>query len=481
LASIGRQPEVPNKKIDIVVPAWDNFDLTQSCLASIRRGTRSPYRIILVDNGSTDDVGKIVSGGDLLVIRNMTNLKWCRAVNQGLDEFRKGDATHVCLLNNDTEVADGWDEALLKHFEDDPRVGAVAPATTGIDGIHSIYVDNGRKWESMWFLTYAQVLLSRAAIEKVGGLDERFEGLGSDDLDHGIRLRKAGFRCILDRKCIVKHKPHSSFKKLLGTDTVPLEYWSTGQKLLIEKHGQDECIRLNTPKPAIGVCIPTSGWVHPQWLCHTIMLLGPQSTHYPLNIINPHRCIVDVARNKAVEVCLENDYDYIFWLDDDTFAPMGTIDKFVQQDLDICFALTFQRQEPYHCCAFVWIPDSGTYHPILPARRGVIPVDSVGMAATLVKTSVYAKMKSPWYLLQQWIPEIEKGKGDRIGEDVWFCREAKKAGIGVYCDTNTICGHMAVEGKIADENTALTYLKAKEPGSYEATMKLRNHIEKGGK
>lgn len=59
----------------------------------------------------------------LKLIRNLENLGFCRANNQG---FAATDTAFVALLNNDAEAAPGWLAALYRVFENAPEVGMAA-------------------------------------------------------------------------------------------------------------------------------------------------------------------------------------------------------------------------------------------------------------------------------------------------------------------------------------------------------------------
>ena len=38
----------------IIVPCWNQLEFTQQCLAALKRHTREPWELIVIDNGSTD-------------------------------------------------------------------------------------------------------------------------------------------------------------------------------------------------------------------------------------------------------------------------------------------------------------------------------------------------------------------------------------------------------------------------------------------
>ena len=96
---------------DIIIPVFDQLELTGRCLESIKARTGSPYRLILIDNasaGGTRDFleGFRASNSNVTLIRNEENLGWVKAINQGM---RLSTAPYVCIMNNDTVVrSDGW-------------------------------------------------------------------------------------------------------------------------------------------------------------------------------------------------------------------------------------------------------------------------------------------------------------------------------------------------------------------------------------
>ena len=46
----------------IIIPCWNQIEFTQQCLAALRRHTREPWELIVVDNGSTDDTAIYLAG-----------------------------------------------------------------------------------------------------------------------------------------------------------------------------------------------------------------------------------------------------------------------------------------------------------------------------------------------------------------------------------------------------------------------------------
>ena len=96
---------------DIIVLVWNQPALTRRCVESVLAHTRTPARLLLVDNGSDAPtqayLASVASHGSVQVqtLRNDTNEGFARGMNRGL---RASGAPWVCLLNNDTIVTPGW-------------------------------------------------------------------------------------------------------------------------------------------------------------------------------------------------------------------------------------------------------------------------------------------------------------------------------------------------------------------------------------
>ena len=73
------------KPISIVIPAFNQLEYCRACIESIRRVTERAYRLILVDNGSSDGVSEYfdsLDGAD--VVHVPENLGFPAGSNLGL-------------------------------------------------------------------------------------------------------------------------------------------------------------------------------------------------------------------------------------------------------------------------------------------------------------------------------------------------------------------------------------------------------------
>lgn len=161
---------------------------------------------------------------------------------------------------------------------------------------------------------------------------------------------------------------------------------------------------------------------------------------------------IATARNKIVKTALENKCDWIFWIDDDMVLKpnVNIIQRLLAHDKDIVAPLFFARAFPFIPMIFKR-KTIGTkftiYDNIVDYGKGLIEVDGVGFGCVLTKTSVFKKISKPYF----WVNET-------FGEDLYFCENASKSDIKIYCDTSIDVGHIG-EPIVGWETSHKTYKK----------------------
>jgi glycosyltransferase involved in cell wall biosynthesis len=100
----------------IIVPCWNQLEFTRHCVNALRRYTRQPWELVVVDNGSTDGTRDYLAGVQdmspvpVRIVANNQNLGFPAAINQGL---RLAHGEYLVLLNNDVVVTEGWLDHLI--------------------------------------------------------------------------------------------------------------------------------------------------------------------------------------------------------------------------------------------------------------------------------------------------------------------------------------------------------------------------------
>jgi GT2 family glycosyltransferase/tetratricopeptide (TPR) repeat protein len=215
----------------IIVLAHNQLRDTQQCVASIEKHTAMAYELILVDNGSTDGTGQFfrdyaAKHSNVRVILNRANLGFSAGNNQAL-ACAGGKA--IVLLNNDTVVTAGWLEQMHRTLALHPDCGLVGPVSNYVSGpqlVAATYssLDQLPQFAASWSAGHAGqsdevprlvgfcLLLRRAVLEKIGGLDPQFGSGNFEDDDFCIRAVLAGFKLRIARDSFVHHTGGQTFK-----------------------------------------------------------------------------------------------------------------------------------------------------------------------------------------------------------------------------------------------------------------------------
>jgi len=247
---------------DIIIPIWNQPALTQRCLESVATATTTPYRLILIDNGSEVPTRELLAAtarhdsNRVTVIRNEENLGFIKAVNQGV---RASSAPAVCLLNNDTVVTPGWLETMLRVAEQDPAIGLVNPssntlgyrppsATVEAIGAYAqqVVAPLGQQTRELATAIGFCLLITRAVLDTIGLFDERY-GMGNfEDADFSKRAVHAGYRCVQALGAYVYHEEKASFKLRPGWEDgfrvnreLFEQRWGRPLRILWEAHDSD--------------------------------------------------------------------------------------------------------------------------------------------------------------------------------------------------------------------------------------------------
>ena len=246
--------------VDIIIPYWNQIDLTKQCVQSIFSYTKVPYKLTLIDNSSEvfdQDLQEMKTSG-VRFIHNWENLGFVKAVNQGL---KKSKAPFICFMNNDMVVTESWLERMIVHFEEHPEVGAVGPCSNWVmwkqkallsndtgkltpEEINKAAQEDYEKHEGQLIDTTLLIgicfFMRREVFKQVGFLDEIY-GIGcSDDLDYSIRVRKAGWKLGVARDVFVYHYGHRTFEDLKKDPKFDFDKQLAGNDAILRKKWGDE-------------------------------------------------------------------------------------------------------------------------------------------------------------------------------------------------------------------------------------------------
>jgi len=235
-----------------VVVNYNAGPALRDCVASVLAQAPRP-EVVVVDNASTDgSVDRLRRAHPgVRIVHSGGNLGYARAANLGIAAT---GAPVVAVLNPDTVLRPGTAAALTARFAAEPDLGAAGPRLCNADG--SVYpsarrvpslvdavghgllffvwrdnpftrryrelgADPDRRRDVDW-VSGAAVWLRRAALDDVGGWDERYF-MYVEDVDLCWRLHRAGWR--------VAYEPAGTVEHLLGVSTAGRPY-----RMIAEHH-----------------------------------------------------------------------------------------------------------------------------------------------------------------------------------------------------------------------------------------------------
>lgn len=239
--------------ISIIILNWNGWKDTLECLQSVQKISYPNFRVLVVDNGSSDDsVAQIQHAfPDVDLLETGENLGYAGGNNAGIVHVLKEQAEFILLLNNDTIV----DPGILSAF-----VGAASTCpAAGIFGAKSYYYSQpdtiwalGGKWDEsakepgfickgendataqyvqpfeVDYVIGCAVFCRVDMIHKIGLMEEAFF-LNFEEMDWCYRARAAGFLSYSVPAAKLWHKVSVSFG---GAESPLWKYFMTRNELL---------------------------------------------------------------------------------------------------------------------------------------------------------------------------------------------------------------------------------------------------------
>lgn len=215
--------------LSIVVPVYNQWDITRRCLESFAaNGAGVRAELLVVDNGSTDatpehcpGLGAALFGDCFRYLNPGRNLNFGPGCNLGA---RESSGELIFFLNNDTVAAPGWAEPLLTEMSS--GAGAAGPLLlfpaservqhlgisfhpdfkaghlhSHLPGDHAL----AGKRRLLQAITGAALMVPRALFEEIGGFHEGYAN-GCEDIELCARLRQKGRELVCSPRSLIYHE-----------------------------------------------------------------------------------------------------------------------------------------------------------------------------------------------------------------------------------------------------------------------------------
>jgi len=102
-------------KLYIIIPVHNRMHFTRDCLISLQNQTVRDFRIIVIDDGSTDGTRTMIEKQfpQVVLLFGDGDLWWTAATNRGIEWALSNHATHILTLNNDTLTSIDFIEKMM--------------------------------------------------------------------------------------------------------------------------------------------------------------------------------------------------------------------------------------------------------------------------------------------------------------------------------------------------------------------------------
>jgi GT2 family glycosyltransferase len=246
-----------NPLVYVITLNWNRKDDTLACLETLVCQTQAGFRILVVDNHSTDGSPEEIANRYPQVeqIVNSENLGFAAGFNIGLKFALEAGADYLLILNNDTLLSPDCLEQLMQaasleegilapiiYYANQPqRIWALCGST------HPLLLEKHDPWAGKAdpgnlpdildcdFVTGCAMFFPRNVLEIIGLFDEKFQ-MYYEDSDLCQRVRRAGFHIQAVPGAHMWHKVASSSG---GSDSPNERYWMARSSIYyFKKHAR---------------------------------------------------------------------------------------------------------------------------------------------------------------------------------------------------------------------------------------------------
>jgi glycosyltransferase involved in cell wall biosynthesis len=218
--------------VSIVIPTSNGAQTIEKVLESVISQDYENIEVIVIDNGSTDNTENIVrnfmsnSCVEIRYYKYPTKLGHAGAINEGI---RKALGDVIVILHDDVVLCQHNWLLSMTNILRDKQVGVASSLfvtfPNELSGINKVFayvyllgwhrpdVDMGV--QEVLYTGLNNDVIQREVIKKVGLMDETYK-YGTHDIDFSERVRKSGYKIVLNPKVCAKHLLSSYQRSLVS-------------------------------------------------------------------------------------------------------------------------------------------------------------------------------------------------------------------------------------------------------------------------
>lgn len=225
-----------NSKIYIVIPVYNRLAFTKKCLRSIFNQTYTNFKVILIDDGSTDKTAEFIQKNypNVKIIRGDGNWWWTKSMYKGVKFALKSarSSDFILEMNNDLYFGKNYFQNLINTAKKNKRslIGSICITSDKIKKVveAGIRID----WPTGLVYGVAQTVSNKLSYYKNMDVVDDLDALPGKGTLIPVEVFKSGVNFkykllphyIADYEFAANAKKHG-FKLLVATKAVAMHYW----------------------------------------------------------------------------------------------------------------------------------------------------------------------------------------------------------------------------------------------------------------
>lgn len=179
------------------------------------------------------------------------------------------------------------------------------------------------------------------------------------------------------------------------------------------------------------IIIPCFQYPTPECMESIFSTISTHGERYDIRVRFVVGYAVDMARNQALQLFLQSDAEYLWFVDSDIVVQEDTLKRLIESGADVTTAVYYKKSVAERKAEIYKVEDDKLVnYSSEEMPEELFKVQACGFGCVLLKREVVEKVAD-----QTDIPfDYHKENGLVVSEDIWFCMILMKLGIDIYCD-----------------------------------------------
>jgi hypothetical protein len=176
----------------------------------------------------------------------------------------------------------------------------------------------------------------------------------------------------------------------------------------------------STLSPKVLLAVPCFDHVYSDFCFALARMAALPRDSFKLELMDCRTSDIVGARNMAVETALNRGSTHLLFIDSDMEFPPDVVSRLLGHGKAIVGGSYVRRSTPFEMLGELSEP--------FTVSKPLIEAIALPTGCLLINTMALKKLPWPWF-------RFEYENETRIGEDIYFSREARKAGLKLWLDT----------------------------------------------